>query len=216
MASEDELHGGPRTSVLTSPTRTSQTRLASRSGADDEWADLIVRAIGGDETAWRSLYETYSVQLLEWLARRPEVGAGIDPEDLAMECWGAAVLALPRFHGNRRQFARWLFRIARKQLVSVCSTASQLSTLGRGELPETADELDITEHVDVEDAIRRAIVQLPAREAHVVTCIDLHNLSPEATADLLGTTRASVTAARGRALKRLRVPLERWLSPSTE
>ena len=192
---------------MRAPSRASGSNVAPRTAEESEWSDLLLRVGQHDEAAWRVLYRMYAGQLLGWLGRWSVTDTGVDHEDLAMECWALAIARLPTFRGSRDHFTRWLYRIARGQVLSAAPKDVVNATFACSELPEVPDESDVAAHVEVEDAIRRAMARLPAREAQVITCIDLHNLTPQATADLLGTTRASITAARGRALARLRGPL---------
>ena len=78
--------------------------------ADDE---LIQRAKRGDAAAWRELYRAHAGRLVVWLRTRPSGDAAVAPEDLAAEAWLTAAQKIAEFTRDRRQFAGWLFGIAR-------------------------------------------------------------------------------------------------------
>ena len=77
---------------------------------DDDFPLLLAGAQAGDDDAVRALYTDLHPRLLRFLlASEPRAA-----EDLAAEVWLAIAQGIGRFEGGPRDFAAWVFSIARR------------------------------------------------------------------------------------------------------
>jgi RNA polymerase sigma-70 factor (ECF subfamily) len=191
--------------------------------------DLVGRARRGDERAWAQLYDDHAGRLVLWLRQLPHLDPAADAEDVAAEAWLTAAVKLERFTGDRDDFGGWLFgiarNVARRRHRTACSRATtalvpehlDAALLGRSCAPATAAD-DVARDVAGADLARRLVARLPAREAEVVTCLDVVGLDMETTCRALDLNAGAVRVARMRGLRRLRTLLgvRRALSGSSD
>lgn len=185
-------------------------------GEDD---DLVQRARRGEEHAWAELYAEHAGRLLSWVRHLPHADPAADAEDVAAETWLTAAGKIGEFHGDREDFGCWLFgiarNVARSRLRTACSRATcslgpaGLDALLTARLGRGAAEVveDLAGGVVGADHARSLIARLPAREAEVLTCLDVVGLDVETTCRTLGLKAGAVRVARMRGLRRLRVML---------
>jgi RNA polymerase sigma-70 factor (ECF subfamily) len=182
-----------------------EVRRLSRTGSDD---DLISRAKGGDQQAWRELYAAHAARLVQWLNTLRLGDASTGAEDVAADAWLTAARRIADFKGDSSAFAGWLFGIARNVGVNTSRRSSRRATSPYA--PDVEDTLiwgiteDPTTGVAGADAIQRLLARLPRREAEVVACIDVVGLDVTSTARALGMSPTAVRVAHHRALGRLR------------
>jgi RNA polymerase sigma-70 factor (ECF subfamily) len=181
---------------------------------DDE---LVARAREGDEGAWAQLYDDHAGRLVLWLGNLRHADPAADAEDVAAEAWLLAAGKIGDFAGDRGDFGRWLFGIARNVARSrYRTTCSRATTAFAPEGMETlvvaacgAAEVvaDVAGDVAATDLARRLVARLPAREAEVVVCLDVVGLDVAATCEVLDMKAGAVRVARMRGLRRLRTLL---------
>lgn len=177
-----------------------------------EGDDLVARAKHGDEAAWVELYGDHADRLVLWLSHLPHVDAASDAEDVAAEAWLVAARKVGDFSGDRRDFAGWLFAIARN-----ISRTRDRTSRRRGTSPAGSDAAggswgpaeDPAAAIVAADATRRLVAQLPEREAQVVACLDVVGLDVATTGVALGMSATAVRVAHHRGLGRLRRILAR-------
>lgn len=169
--------------------------------ADDE---LVTRAKGGDEQAWRDLYVAHGARLRVWLATIPSGDSAATPEDLAAHAWLIAAERISSFNGTGSDFAGWLFGIGRNLAANASRRTARRATEATAELDGTGvlDPLDAA--VSGDDWVRQQLGLLSARERQVVTCIDVLGLDVATTATALGIGATAVRVAHHRGLARLR------------
>lgn len=169
--------------------------------------DLVVRAKRGEEVAWVELYGDHADRLVLWLRHLPHLDAASDAEDVAAEAWLVAARKVCDFSGDRRDFAGWLFAIARN-----ISRTRDRTSRRRGTSPTGSDAAggtwvpaeDPAAAIVAADATRRLVAQLPEREAQVVACLDVVGLDVATTGTALGMSATAVRVAHHRGLGRLR------------
>jgi RNA polymerase sigma-70 factor (ECF subfamily) len=172
--------------------------------ADDE---TIARAKEGDPDAWRALYTAHAGRLQVWLRSLPTGDAGVSAEDLAAESWLTAASRIADFRGSERDFAGWLFGIARHQARNIERRSRRRMTS-----PASSDTLDLSaaalpsaaRQPESDGWVAWLLTHLPPRERQVVACLDVVGLDVASTAAALGMTATAVRVAHHRALKRLR------------
>src|SRR5438094_774612 len=82
-------------------------------GLGADFDALLVAAQSGAEWALTSLYQDLHPAILRYLrAQEPK-----EADDLASETWLDVASGLTRFHGDERDFRKWVFTIARRRMV---------------------------------------------------------------------------------------------------
>ena len=125
------------------------TGTTASDGVDQNARQAVERARGGDETAWREIFDEHYPRLFRFYRSRVENDA--TAEDLAAETFAEAVRGLDRFQWRNRPFGAWLFGIARNRL-----RMHYRSRRVHAELPEEIGYArDEYVEVDVRDALDR-------------------------------------------------------------
>lgn len=176
---------------------------------DDE---LVERARRGEADAWGELYEATTGRLLVWLRARPSGDVAVAPEDIVAESWLVAAGSIADFHGDRDDFAGWLFGIARNLAANARRRSSRRAT----DPVDTAVQPDLwgstASHADAiagADWVRSQLAGLSAREADVLAAMEVAGLDAKQAAAALGMSVTAVRVARHRGLARLRRQAER-------
>jgi RNA polymerase sigma-70 factor (ECF subfamily) len=180
--------------------------------------ELVERARGGDEGAWAQLYDDHAGRLVMWLRNLRHADPAADAEDVAAEAWLLAADKIGEFAGDRGDFGRWLFgiarNVARSRYRTTCNRATTsfapegMETLVAVAAGGTGDVVvDVAGDVAATDLARRLIARLPTREAEVVVCLDVVGLDVAATCAALDMKAGAVRVARMRGLRRLRTLL---------
>jgi RNA polymerase sigma-70 factor (ECF subfamily) len=173
--------------------------------ADEELAEALRAAIGGDESGIAVLWRTLHPPVLRYL----RVVVGDAAEDVASETWLQAVRGLRTFTGDTGAFRVWLFRIARHRGID------ERRRQGR----RREDPLDLVGDVDTRSAARdaaldaiesgetvwalRLIARLPPDQGEAVMLRVVAGLDVEQTAQVLSKSPGAVRVAAMRGLRRL-------------
>jgi RNA polymerase sigma-70 factor (ECF subfamily) len=146
---------------------------------------LVSRFQRGDEDAFDELVERHRRRIYSLVCR---LASPAEADDLAQDVFIAAYKALPNFRGDSA-FSTWLYRIA----VHVCSHHLRKRRLDTTELDE--QQVDWNQDSDPErtaicrelrERVREAIGGLPYKLRLVVVLRDLHGLSYEEIAQVVG------------------------------
>lgn len=172
---------------------------------DDDFPVLLAGAQAGDDGAVRALYTDLHPRLLRFLVATEPRAA----DDLAAEVWLGVAQGIGRFEGDRRDFAAWIFSIARRRVADHRRRAARRRTDAAA--PETFEP--IAEPVDseqlavgrVDGAAAAALISrlLPPAQAEVVLLRVLADLDVDHVARLLGQTPNWVRVNQHRAMRRL-------------
>jgi RNA polymerase sigma-70 factor (ECF subfamily) len=172
---------------------------------DEDFPALLAGAQAGDDDAVRALYTDLHPRLLRFLVASEPRAA----DDLAAEVWLGVAQGIGRFEGERRDFAAWMFSIARRRLADHRRRAARRRT---DAAPPEAFE-PIAEPVDseqlavgrVDGAAAAALITrlLPPAQAEVVLLRVLADLDVDHVATLLGQTPNWVRVNQHRAMRRL-------------
>lgn len=175
---------------------------------------LLDRAMDGDASAWREIYEANFESLLRYIAYA--TGDVALAEDLAQEAFAIALVRLGTFDGNA-PLLTWLRGIAHnlvrkhwrkrsRRTRAYARLEDMISRLG----PSTSDDLDgsvVQQHRA--DALVEAMDILPdsLREAFVLS--DVEGLAAAEAAAIVGTTPGNLRVRAARARARLRAHFKR-------
>jgi RNA polymerase sigma-70 factor (ECF subfamily) len=172
---------------------------------DEDLADALTAAAGGDEAGFANLWRTLQPALLRYL----RVVVGGAAEDVASETWLQVARDLPGFDGEPRAFRVWLFRIARNRGIDEHRRVGRR----REDVREPSDQEDTgpavrdvayeaIENSDTGWALR-LIASLPRDQAEAVMLRVVAGLDVAQTAQLLGKRPGAVRIATMRGLRRL-------------
>jgi len=181
---------------------------AARIAQQDE-ADLVVRAAAGDRSAFGVLVERYA-----GVARRVAravLGNPEDADDAAQDAMLSALVKLDQYD-PRRPFGPWLLRIVanaatdrrRRRTVRRVEPLDAALTAG-GPRPDTT-----AERRALGDRLRQALAELPERRRVAVVLFDVEGYSHAEIAAVLGIPEGTVRSEVFHARRRLRALLADW------
>ena len=189
----------------------------SPSVSSEQDRSLVLRALGGDQTAYVELMDKYRNALTRHIQRMVRQQGEVD--DLVQECFIKAFSALKSYSADYA-FSTWLYKIAtnhtidflRKKKLSTMSIDRPIQTRDgevEYELPDTSYRPD--KHIVQDERrhlIQEAINQLPPKYNSVIVMRHQQEKSYEEIAkelDLpLGTVKAHIFRARALLYKYLR------------
>jgi RNA polymerase sigma-70 factor (ECF subfamily) len=181
--------------------------MASTIPSDDELLRLM---IAGDEEAFALLYQRRQGGIYRFALRMS--GSAAIAEDVTQEVFLALVREAHHFDAGRGALASYLYGIARNQVlrrldrdrsyVLMVDDPENGDASAQEQFVATSDPLgDLTRHETIE-AVRQAVLALPAHYREVVVLCDLHEMSYAEVAGALGCAVGTVRSRlhRGRAL----------------
>ena len=181
---------------------------AARIAQQDE-ADLVVRAAAGNRSAFGVLVERYA-----GVARRVAravLGNPEDADDAAQDAMLSALVKLDQYD-PRRPFGPWLLRIVanaatdrrRRRTVRRVEPLDAALTAG-GPRPDTT-----AERRALGERLRQALAELPERRRVAVVLFDVEGYSHAEIAAVLGIPEGTVRSEVFHARRRLRALLADW------
>jgi len=166
-------------------------------------SELIAAARNGDAGAFAALYEMFADRVYRHILYR--TGSRADSEDLTQQTFFKAWQALGRYKVTEAPFIAWLLTIAHNGVVSYFRAKRECLPLDL-DLPLVAggaEPYESAERSFLQDAVRRAIGQLPHDQQQVLVMRYLDDLDYADIARALGKTENNVRVIAHRALKRL-------------
>ena len=185
-------------------------------GAEDLDADLVARALQGDERAFNALMRRHKTSLYGFVRRY--VGDADAALDVVQETFVAVWKALSRFDG-RRPFSVWLRAIAlnkcrdRARRLRIRRVVFGERDLESAEARAQADQSPSSEagllSSERNALLQRAIDRLPAKLKEPLLLTYFDDVSQQEAADLLGVTVKTIETRVYRARQRLADLLDR-------
>ena len=176
------------------------------SGAGRFEAELLVRAGGGDESAFLTLYERHRLPVFRFASRL--LGSAAQAEDVTQECF-LSVLRRPRaFQAERASLRTYLCAIARHLAWQHLRRRGFETTVE--ELPEACCEAEMAEpfrHVvegEIREAVRRAVDHLSPLQREAIVLFEYEGLNLAEIALVCDTDVGTIKARLHRARERLR------------
>lgn len=172
---------------------------------DESFDAVLAAAQAGGEWALARLYRQHNPPLLRYL----RANAGADGDDLASQTWLDAARNLGRFTGDQDAFAGWLFTIARRRLIDHRRRGGRrredVADHEQREEIRAADDpaQSVVDASGGDEAARRIVEVLPARQAEVVLLRVVGGLSVAEVAEITGHRPGTVRVMQHRALRRL-------------
>lgn len=170
---------------------------------EEQWADWMVGALNGDETAYRSFLEAVTPHLRMLVRRRlADFGAGNqDVEDVVQD----ALLAIHLKRGtwdSRRPIGPWISVISRNKLVDVLRRRGHRASVPIEDVMDTIED-DRQADPTLEHDVHRVLGSLKPAQRAIVQAISLDGTSVRDTAAKLSMSEGAVRVALHRALKSL-------------
>ncbi|MEJ5185894.1 MAG: RNA polymerase sigma factor [Candidatus Geothermincolales bacterium] len=174
---------------------------------------LAERAAGGDEEAFRDIYESLLDPVFRYFYW--SLGSYEDAEDLTEETFVRCLAAIGRFDRRKASLRTWVFVIARNVLVDHLRAKGKVKTEAlesAGEVPTAGVEARWEEE-ERDRKVREALRELPEAHRQVLVMRYFLEMDNGEIARVLGRTPGAVNALRIRALRRLGKVLEKkgWL-----
>jgi RNA polymerase sigma-70 factor, ECF subfamily len=180
--------------------------------------ELIRNARAGDQDAFAELVAIHADRVYGALRR-----FGLDPseaDEVAQEVFLRAWRGLPRFE-ERARFSTWLYRIAFNEAQRRLSRREPPRgephppdrddpILSVPESPRLGPEAQAMDR-ELEQALERALAQLPAEWRAAVVLRDIEGLSTKEAADIVGVRQAAFKSRLHRGRMQLRALLEPYL-----
>ena len=185
------------------------TLFATR-GAEPGDVALLGDAVRGDLDAFATLYRRHQQRVYRFA--RAMTGSNDAAEDITQEVFVVLLTDAARFDPSRAAFTTYVYGIVRnlsRHRVRRERTGPSVDELMRDgrDVDRDEDPSRRVEGAQLAGAVRRALLTLPSRHRELIVLCDLHDLSYEDAAAVVG---ASVPAVRsrlhkGRQLLRLRL-----------
>ena len=175
---------------------------------------LVARLRSGEPRAFEELVISHQHRVFGVALRM--LGNAAEAEEVAQETFLRAHRAVAAFRGDAK-LSTWLYGIASRLCLNRLGTGERRMTRGGekelGRLTATApDPAADLERSEVEQALHRAIAELPEERRIVVVLRDLEGLSYEDIAAALDLELGTVRSRLHRARMDLKDKLERFLS----
>ena len=175
--------------------------------AAPETMELVRRATGGDDDAFRRLVRQVHPRLRRWALAKTG-----DP-DAADEAVQRTLIrmhkGLARFSGDAA-ITSWLYRILSNVVIDMHRTASRVPTVAEETLEpmpeegEGADPIRALHAGRLADAVRDFFEALPPRQREVMELVDFEGLQAVDVAEMLGIEPVSVRAHLFKARRTIR------------
>jgi RNA polymerase sigma-70 factor, ECF subfamily len=176
-------------------------------GADEN--EFVRKATNGDSHAFGRLYDMHVARVYRHIYYR--VGNTADAEDLTQKVFLKAWQAIGRFKKTASPFLAWLFTISNNLVIDYYRSQKSNVPLERGLPYESSDPgpEEAAETNLVKQELNRAILRLSPDQQKVVMLRFVEGFSSRETASALGKSEVAVRGILFRALKQLRVILEK-------
>ena len=165
---------------------------------EDGLGELLTRAMGGDEAAYRRFLTEISTVLKPFVMRWTRSGSASDVDDLLQE----VLIAVHQKRHTWRQgepVMPWLYAIAKYKSIDAHRRRKRHGSVDIGDLAETLDDPTTVPNAVAYD-VARAVASLTGRQREVVSAISVEGHSIEETARRFGMTNGAVRVAFHRGL----------------
>jgi RNA polymerase sigma-70 factor (ECF subfamily) len=175
---------------------------------------LVVKALGGDEEAFRVLTERHSLSVFHLAYRM--TGNEEDAEDVVQETFLRAFRSLKRYE-SRSQFSTWLYRIAANYSLDLIRSRKRFADVPQSPehgnwLNEVACSNPTAERIAISGQIRetigKAMQELTSQERAAFVMRHYHELSINEIGQNLGLGENATKHSIFRAVRKLRRALE--------
>lgn len=172
---------------------------------------LVTRAVEGDDAAFEVLVRGHAPQLLALASRL--LGSAAEAEDAVQDALVTAWRRLPEFR-REAAFGTWLFRITTNRCLNILRARPVTRPLDAAPEPPMADPaLDpprAAESAASARALNEALAALTADQRACWVLRELHGMSYEEIADVVGIAEPAVRGRLFRARRGLMEAMQPW------
>lgn len=182
-----------------------------RASTPDEMSDaeLVELVAGGDDEAMSTLYRRHRDVVVRFA--RGMTGSLEAAVDIAQDVFVALTLDAGRYDAGRAAFTTYLYAMVRNHSRTWLRRQRRWLSFQRlasaGSPPRPADPFARLEDAELAAQVRAALQRIPARYREVMILCDLHDLSYDQTARIVGASVAAVRSRLHRGRRLLRVKL---------
>lgn len=164
---------------------------------------VIGSAVSGDTEAFGQLYDIYVDRIYRHIYYRTNNAE--DARDLTQEVFMKAWQALPRYRRTKTPFLGWLFTISHNRVIDYYRTKKDHAYLDDVCIVQDpgANPDQLAESRFTQQAVRRAILQLPEVQQQVILMSFIEGLEYSEIAAALGKTEGNIRVIVHRALKKM-------------
>ncbi len=175
----------------------------------------FTRFLGGDDEAFKSLYDLYERPLYLYILRL--LNSEQDSQDVFQDVW----IRMYRLRGEREavtKFSGLLFTVARNLSMNALRSRKQMPDM----LEDTSAEFDAmlrthpVEDADLRDLFERALAQLPVAQREAFILREYNGYAYQEIADITGDPMVTVKTRAFRARERLRKIIAAWMDLKTD
>lgn len=196
------------------PTATNDSKIVLMAGHlppdDDPDVLAMARVAGGDSEGLREIIQRWQTPLINFFYR--SLRSYETAEDLTQMTFIRLYRAAHRYQPQAK-FSTYLFQIARRLLINEYRRQSRkpLDHVDPADLSRSASARTPLRTLEIEDAFRHALAQLPENHQTALLLLKQQQLSYEEIAAAMETSVSSVKTWIHRARARLRELLAEWV-----
>jgi len=169
---------------------------------------LIKSAVGGDSSAFGSLYDRYQPAIYRFIVVK--VGSREEAEDITHHVFLSAWQKVSTYKHRGHPFSSWLYQIARNLVIDHYRAKKDDISLDKLDpdssiIPAVA-QLDLSVKLQL-DKVHRAIAELKAEHQDVIILRFVEDLPLKEVAAILKKSEGAIKLAQHRAIKELKKKL---------
>lgn len=169
---------------------------------------LIQSAVGGDSSAFGSLYDHYQPAIYRFIAIK--VGSREEAEDITHQVFLSAWTKVRSYRHRGHPFSSWLYQIARNMVID--HYRARRDTVSLDKLDPESSLIPAVAHVDVEakmqlEKVHRAVSELKPEYQDVIILRFVEDLPLKEVSAILKKSEGAVKLAQHRAVRALREKL---------
>jgi RNA polymerase sigma-70 factor (ECF subfamily) len=184
-----------------SPPAEYHTERMQGSLTEESDSDLLRRASGGSEEAFVTLYRRHQGRVFRFALRMS--GDEATAEEVVQEVFLTVIRGPVRYEPARATFGAWLLGVARNHVLRILDsqprTACEAETPERETADTSVDALAALLARESSEALRRAVLSLPATYREVLALCDLEELDYAEAARALGCSLGTIRSRLHRA-----------------
>jgi len=176
----------------------SHAERMQRNLAEESDTHLLGKAAGGSEEAFVALYRRHHGRVFRFALRMS--GDEATAEEVVQEVFLTVIRGPVRYDAARASFAAWLLGVARNHVLRIFDDGVRLEPESETELPDTSvDALTALVERESKEALRRAVLTLPAVYREALVLCDLEELEYAEAARVVGCSLGTIRSRLHRA-----------------
>jgi len=176
----------------------SHAERMQRSLSDESDTELLGKAWSGCEEAFVAVYRRHQGRVFRFALRMS--GDEATAEEVVQEVFLTVIRGPLRFDASRASLAAWLLGVARNHVLRILQGGMRLQPESETELPDTSvDALTALLERESKEALRRAVLSLPAAYREALVLCDLEEMEYAEAARVVGCSLGTIRSRLHRA-----------------